>query len=51
MVGRLDLSNERQDIGRKLTRPRLEGFAHALYCAGRVRTPEPRLVGLAKVLL
>jgi hypothetical protein len=42
MAARLHLSNERQDIGRELTRPRLEGVAHAFYCACRVGSPETR---------
>jgi hypothetical protein len=48
MTARLHLSNERQDIGRKLTRPGLEGFPHALYCANGVRRTQSRAARLGR---
>jgi hypothetical protein len=54
MARRLQLSNQRQDIGRELTRPRLEGVADALYCAGRigpVPSRVPRALAAARAAL
>jgi hypothetical protein len=38
-AGRLDVSNDRQDVGRKLRRLRLAGHAHALDGPGRIGVP------------